>query len=374
MSKNELHVTEVQIFDISKASIFSVDVISRLEEASRLVGEINQIVTNVFEYDFINEALKNIESLTSARIEGTTGNLEDLYLQDSLDYERKKALKLFSAINVRFTINELENIVKSYSDFDIALIRHLHKTLTENDPWTKGVPGKLRNNDVKISNSRLGDFYPPSHLKVSELMDRFVVEVKKDKNSYLIRAALMHYWFESLHPFEDGNGRTGRLLVTAMLLQKKFLKSPVLNVSQYFDANRDKYIEELRMTTINESYHDWVIFFLDAIIDQCNHNKELISQLRDLKANNQKSIRESTKGTHVPFNVLDFALNNMFVTVPEVKKYFNKLNLPLRDYTQAARTNIKKLVELNILEEMGKSGREKVYVHAGLKKIITSNK
>lgn len=366
-------ISESQIFDIKKGSILTLKNLAKLEEASRFLGEINQVVTNVFEYDFINEALKNIESLNSARIEGTTGNLEDLYRKDSLDYEKKKALKLFSAINVRSTINELDSIVENYKRLDLSLIRHLHKTLTEKDPATKGIPGKFREKDVHIKNSKLGDFYPPSHLKVGELMSRFAKDISMDENPYLIRAAISHYWFEAVHPFEDGNGRTGRLLITAMLLQKGILKSPILNVSQYFEGNRDEYIKELRNVTDDLSYASWVEFFLDAIIDQCKHNMLLIAKLRELKEDHLQLIRENIKGTHVPVHILDYALNNMYLTVPDTSKYLEGLNLPLKAPMQTARVNIKKLTEMGILDEMGKSGKEKVYVHRELKNIITDN-
>ena len=368
------HTTEAQIFGIKPGTLLSPLTLKKLEEASRLLGEINQVASNVFEFDFIIEALKNIESLTSARIEGTTGNLEDLYLQESLSMERKKQLKLYSAINYKFTINELESIVSKYKRFDIQLIRHLHKTLTEKDPSTKGIPGKFRGIDVRIQNSKLGDFYPPNHVKVPELMDKLVVEAVKDEYPNLIQTALVHYWFESIHPFEDGNGRTGRLLITTILLQRGVLKSPILNLSQFFEIHRDEYIAALRNVTDKSDYNIWVDFFLGGVVAQCNRNLDLIQNLRTMRDKNSQKIRESIKGSQVAQHILEFALNNLYVTAPQARSYLEKLGLPLKDAYQAAINNIHKLEELGILEKMPGTERGIRFVHAELKRLIIGNR
>src|SRR3989344_3358444 len=109
------HINAIDIFEINLKSVLNnVKTLKLLETASRLIGEINNIVSNIFEFDFIIAALKNIEALNSARIEGTTGNLKDLYLENSLDFEKKKQLKLFSAINYKVTMGELESVIHSH--------------------------------------------------------------------------------------------------------------------------------------------------------------------------------------------------------------------------------------------------------------------
>lgn len=368
------YTSEAQIFGIKPGTLLSPPTLKKLEEASRLLGEINQIASNVFEFDFIIEALKNIESLTSARIEGTTGNLEDLYLQESLSMERKKQLKLYSAINYKFTINELESIVSKYKRFDIQLIQHLHKNLTEKDPSTSGDPGKFRGSDVRIQNSKLGDFYPPNHTKVPELMDRLVVEAAKDEYPNLIQAALVHYWFESIHPFKDGNGRTGRLLITTVLLQRGVLRSPILNLSQFFEIHRDDYIAALRNVTQKSDYGVWVEFFLSGVVAQCNRNLDLIRSLRTMRDKNSQKIRESIKGSQVAQHILEFALNNLYVTAPQARTYLEHLGLPLKDAYQAAINNIHKLEELGILEKMPGTERGIRFVHAELKHLVIGNR
>ncbi len=362
-----------EIFEIDlKRVLGNVTILKLLEDASRYIGEINNIVSNVLEFDFIISALKNIESLNSARIEGTTGNLKDLYMEDALDFEKKKRLKLFSAINYKIAMGEVESIISGHKKVDLSLIRHLHKILTENDPATKGLPGSFRKNEVMIQNSKLGDFYPAHPTKVDEFMDELIkqVEQRKDYPS-LLQTAITHYQFEAVHPFEDGNGRTGRLLIVANLLINKTLESGVLNLSQYFDANREKYIASLRSVSDKQNYEEWFIFFLKAIIEQSKHNIELINSLRVMKEKNEIKINENA---HSPaaLQILNHSLNELYITSTSAIDFLKKKGLK-GDLKQMARNNIKKLEELGILEKDDKkSGRLEMYAHVELKKKLTS--
>ncbi len=361
------------IFDIDHQTALGVDTLQRLEVASRYLGEFNQITSrsNLFEFDFIIEALKNIEALNSARIEGTTGNLRDLYLKEALDYEAKKRLKLFSAINYRVTINELEKIISDYKKLDVKLIRHLHKILTENDPATTGTPGKFREKEVKIHNTQLGDFYPATHVKIPELMDEFVAAGGSGSLPKLVEVALIHYQFEAIHPFEDGNGRAGRLLITAKLILDEVINEPVLNLSQYFESHRSDYVEMLRSVSDQKSYKDWVDFFLTGIAEQSKHNLEIIERMRGIKNGNEAQLRETFKGGSTASHVLRYALNNLFITIPQVKEYLDRLRLPLEDTYQTARVNVVRLVEMGILEKTTfKIQRAPVYVHAELRNML----
>src|SRR3989344_5751158 len=351
MTKVPNFIKEEQIFEISiKPFQENMEVFKKLETASRYVGEINNIVSNVLEFDFIISALKNIEALNSARIEGTTGNLKDLYLENALDFEKKKQLKLFSAINYKMTMGGLENIIKSHKKIDLSLIQHLHKKLTENDPATKGTPGKFREKEVIIQNSKLGNFFPAFPNKIDEFMNSFISQIE-EKFEYpsLLQAAFTHYQFESIHPFEDGNGRTGRLLIVAQLLINKTIDSAVLNLSQYFDKYRDEYIASLRSVSDKLDYSAWIIFFLNAIIEQSKHNMELVKNLRDIKEKNEIVINEKA---HSPaaLQVLNHSLNLLYITTPDTELFLKKKGLK-GDLRQMARNNIKKLEGLGILEK-----------------------
>lgn len=365
-------ITKKAIFDIDKNSALAPQSLQMLEEASICLGKLNQFSTDLFEFDFILEAMRNIEALNSAKIEGTTGNLGDLYMQDSLDYEIKKKLKLFSAINYKNSINELEQIYTSYNKIDKSLIRNLHKILTENDPSTSGTSGKFREKEVKIQNSKLGDFYPANPVNVDEFIDQMIQDLNSCELPKLIGVAIMHYQFEAIHPFEDGNGRSGRLLITAKLLLDNIISQPILNLSQYLEGHRDEYITALRSVSVESSFEKWITFFLEAIIQQCQHNLKIIDEMRMMKNRDESLIRETIKSSPVASHVLKFALNKLFVTVPEVSKHLKELKVPLADYEQTARINVNRLTKMRILTPTEtKRGRAQIFVHKELFKMLT---
>ena len=364
------NINKADIFDISVETAFNNPKnIKLLEEASVSLGEVNNFASGAIEYDFVMEALKNIESLTSAKIEGTTGNLQDLYAEESLSIERKKQLKLFSAINYRQAMSEVEDIIKTYKKPSVRFIRHLHKILTENDPATDGEPGKFRSKPVKIRNSKMGDFHPAHHLKVNEFMELYASKFPENENlPDLIRAAISHYQFECIHPFEDGNGRTGRMLIVTELMMRKIIDFPVLNLSQYFELNRDEYLYCLRSASDNQSYAEWVNFFLNGVKHQSEHNIHLIQSLRDIEKEDTYLINNKMHSPNAGL-LLRHSLNNLFITVNSGAQYLEDQNVKSADFKELARKNVQSLLKVGILGEASfRQGTMKVYVH---KKLLT---
>jgi Fic family protein len=369
----EKSITERGVFGIAlESALPNVESVSLLEEASRVVGEINSYASEALKFSFVVQAMKNAEALSSARIEGTTASLRDLYMEEALAQERKVELKLYSAINYRLTMNEIESIIGAYKKVDLLLLRHLHKLLTKNDPATKGVPGEFRKEDVVIENSKLGNFHPPSHLKVDEFMDRLVqeIDIRSFKVPDLVQAAITHYQFESIHPFRDGNGRTGRMLINAQLLLGDMLRSPILNLSQFFDDDRDGYIARLRSVADEKSYAEWVRYFLTAVKEQGIKNLKRIKQLEKIEKEGQLIINENLRSP-IAHHVLRHALEKMYISVPTTSAFLKEQHVASADFGQVSQTNIQRLVELGILVATDiKFGRAKVYVHKKLRDFL----
>ncbi len=367
------NVTKEQIFSLDWERALTPDIVTRLETASRLLGEINQVTSNIFEFEFIVEALKNIEALNSAKIEGTTGNLEDLYNHEQLDDDHKKVLKLFAAVNYKHAITDLEGILANHPKIDLAVIRHLHQSLASNDPSTSGQPGSLRNKDVKIRNTALGDFYPPSHVVVKEYLEQLVGGENLRGMPALIACAIRHYQFECIHPFEDGNGRTGRIMIIAELVLRGMLRAPVINLSQYFEEHREEYVSRLRAVSDKGELREWIIFFLEGIIVQCKKNITLIEQMRNQKDHEEALIRAAMRSSQSAIIIHALAWNNLYITTPQAEEELKKHRIPLRDYYQVAHANINHLVRLNILKfSMTRKDKIKVYEHIGLRRVISS--
>ncbi|MFZ5376583.1 MAG: Fic family protein [Patescibacteria group bacterium] len=363
------------IFDIPTDSLSSIQVLEAWEQASHYLGQVNQLSTSIFDLSFIIDTLKNIEALNSAKIEGTTGNLEDLYMEDFLSLEKKKELKLFSALNYKYTINELERIVAGYGKIDAGLIRHLHKLLTKNDPATHGDPGIFRTTQVKIRNSKLGDFFPPEPFEVSYLVTQLFEKVSNLPDLSLPWIAIRHFQFEAIHPFEDGNGRTGRLLILAyLLLNKKHLSAPILNISQFFEKNRDEYVYHLRNVTDVGDYKKWTLFFLKGVEEQSREVVRLINELRNIKRKDEEVVTSSFRNSSTPLLLLDFSLQEFFFTITEFEAYLKKKKVPLKAIYQTARNNILRFEQIGLLKKSHKRGLADTYVHVGLRKVLMEKK
>lgn len=351
-----------------ETKLIDLPLFKKLEKASRLLGQVNNhISVEVFQHDFIISTLKNIESLESAKIEGTTGNLEDLYKYDDLDFNQKKELKLFSAINYRRTIDKLEDISQGDKDISIRLIRETHQMLTMNDPATAGSPGVFRTKDVKIRNNKLGDFYPPSHMIVNDLMLELIDFSKiLIKVPDLIKIAILHYQFESIHPFEDGNGRTGRLLINLNFLQNELLSKPILNLSEFFENNREDYIYYLRSVSDNKTYIEWLDFFLEGVIQQSVKVMDIILGLKKIREENIDIIHNNKKHT-LSIDILDYALKKLFISVPEVVEHLKERNIVFKSLDQMVRSEVKRMVSLGLLKKADfRRGRSDIYLHNAL--------
>lgn len=362
------HVSAYAIFD----QPFEIDkkLFAAAEETAHALGKVSGISSDIFDDSYIIEALKNIEALTSAQIEGTTGDLKDLYLDEALSFEKKKELKMFSAINYKQALNQLEKMVRDHKTINHSFLKQMHQVLVKHDPATKGSAGAYRINNVRIAHSKLGDFYPPAHTHVQQYMDRFFAEINEKDKSSLFDIALHHYQFEAIHPFEDGNGRTGRLLVMTELLQHGFITSPALHLSQYFEAHRDEYIERLRAASEQRDSNGWVFFFLEGVRRQAVAVAEIVQQLQDIRKNARSTLAQHVTGTSIPLYVLDYALEHLYLSVPEVRDYIKASDLEVKDPYQVARASIKRMVEIEILEKDHMRGRTEYFVLPALRTIL----
>ena len=365
-------ITREDIFGISQGSLYTPLMMSKAEAAASLLGELRSIASGIADYSYIITALKNIESLGSAKIEGTTGNLDDLYQEEDLAVERKKELKLFSAIGYKLGLDELQEILRYGNPIDLVLLRHLHTIITQNDPATYGIPGKLREGNVVIRNSKLGDIAPPESVFVPELIETYLQQKNAQTHRSLIQIATGHYQFESIHPFSDGNGRVGRLLITTYLLNEGWLNEPILNLSNYFEKNRDQYVENLREITEKKDYVNWVQFFLDGIIVQAEQTLKTIRDLKLLRENALLLIKQNIKGTAIPVETLDFSLNKLYFTIQDFSTHLTGNAYELKDPAQTAGDNIRRLEQLKILKKSHKKGRADVYCNPDLKKLLSA--
>lgn len=274
--------------------------ITLLEEATRFIGELNAYSRLVPDIDYFIQMHVKSEAVSSSRIEGTRTEIDEILLpEEEIDPERRndwrEVLNYIKAMN--WSLAELQQLPVS-----LRLIKETHSRLLAGVRGEHKKPGELRTSQNWIGGSsiRTAHFVPPIHEEVPELMSDWE---KFWHNSainipVLIKIAIMHYQFETIHPFLDGNGRIGRLLITLQLIERGFLTKPVLYISDYFEEHRQSYYESLDKVRRENDLESWVRFFLEGVVMTSNRGKQKFENIITLREQYDHKI--ATLGRKVP--------------------------------------------------------------------------
>jgi Fic family protein len=264
--------------------ISSPEVNKLLAEANRLIGELNafsQIIPDV-EFFISMHILK--EATTSSKIEGTKTNMKEaLIKQEDINPEKRddwaEVQNYIQAIN--YSIKELEKLPISN-----RLIKNTHKVLLSGVRGKHKIPGEFRTSQNWIG-ATLKDaiFVPPHHTEIAELMGDLELFIHEDEFHipHLIKIAIIHYQFETIHPFLDGNGRLGRLLITLYLVNNNVLTKPSLYLSDFFERNKAYYYDNLMNVRRNSDLVQWIKFFLVGVIETSKGSIQVFKDILSLK-------------------------------------------------------------------------------------------
>ena len=296
------------------------------------------------------------EATVSSKIEGTQSTVSDVFLHEA--GAATKYSDIAEVANYRramqFAIYELAQ----GRQISKHLIKTLHNSLLRNTRH-KGALGEFRKGDVWIA-KRHGDpiekavYIPPEAHFVDDYVDDLLEYLKKGKENSLVKAGVAHYQFEAVHPFEDGNGRIGRLLIPLVICQNKKLSKPILYISGYMEANRDEYIDTLHAVDESGKLEPWLRFFFKSVAAQLRETQHLVENIYNLYDEMKKLAGPSKSPYLLPF--LDFIFKSPVFTVPMVR----------HDTKIATDVTIKNLIQLfkvkGVIEEMpGRFHRAKLY-------------
>ncbi len=297
------------------------------------------------------------EALISSQIEGTQCTLDDV-----LDPE--------SDINANLDVSEVINYVRA-SQFALErlqslplcnrLLRETHAILMEGVRGQEKNPGEFRRsqNWIGAANCTLKDarYIPPNVDDMESAMadlERYINE--STDYDPLVQAALIHYQFETIHPFPDGNGRIGRLLVLLYLTEQKLLSKPVLYVSYFLKKNQLEYYDRISEVRRSGNYEQWVRFFLEAVETAAADAVHSISQLSALHDANIAKLPQSKRGSDTVRAVFDYLEQNPIIDIRRTAAALD------RSYNTVA-SAVKKLAELNILLETTNASRNRVFAY-----------
>jgi len=266
--------------------IANPEIITLLSQADRQLGRLDMFSNYIPSIDLFISMYILKEATKSSRIEGTQTNIEEA-LHDAKDIPPEKRDDWNEVQNYILAMQEAIESLKSIP-LSTRLIKQTHKVLLQGVRGEHKQPGDFRKSQNWIGGASIQDavFVPPVYTSVPELMSDLEKFMHNDglQIPELIKIAILHYQFETIHPFLDGNGRIGRLLITLYLVQKEILKKPILYLSDFLEKNRQLYYDNLFRVREKNDLQQWIKFFLVGIVETAKNSIDTFEKILLLKS------------------------------------------------------------------------------------------
>ena len=331
-----------------------------LEEATLAVGRLDSISLllpdpGIFLYSYVRR-----EAVLSSQIEGTQSTLTQLML---FELEESPGVPFEDVVEVSNYVAALEHgVARLQEGFPLCnrLIREMHAVLLSRGRGSDKAPGEFRRSQNWIGGTRPGNaqFVPPPPHLVPECMTALEEFLNDEENPYpvLLKAALAHVQFETIHPFLDGNGRTGRLLIAFILHHDGVLSRPLLYLSLYFKRHRDEYYRLLDRVRNEGDWESWVDFFLEGVRDTAANAVDTARRLVALFQKDEQRIQALGRAASSGLRVFQVFKERPILTVRSVEKRTG-LSFP------AASSSVRRLERLGIVREITGRRRDRVYAY-----------
>jgi Fic family protein len=337
------------------------NLVSLLSEASMALGELKGIGRFLPNPYLLIRPLQKKEAVASSNIEGTFTNLSDLFLLEAGADERDRPPDTREVMNY---VLALEHAVERLKTLPVCLrlIREIHSILLRGVRSHRGAsvtPGEFKTTQNWIGGLTIQSarFVPPPPIETTACLadlESFIHDGQAMRLPPLIYLAMIHYQFEAIHPFPDGNGRVGRLLIPLILCEKDVLPQPLLYLSPFFERNRDEYIDTLYSVSATGDWDGWFSYFLRGVIEQCQDTINRIRDLQDIHGLYRQRLQRA-RASALTTRLADELIGQPFVTVPKIQQ---RLGVTYR----GAQLNVERLVSEGILRDVGISGRPRWYV------------
>lgn len=341
-----------------REKVETLEILRQLGKSANSLGELKGIAKTIPNQAMLINAVVLQEAKDSSEIENIITTQDELY--EALTTNSKYTSEIKEVINYRSAIFLGQQMIKKQGFLRLKDIEELQNTIVENNAGIRNMPGTVLKND------KTGEIvYTPPQEKneILDLLSNFLEYYNLNQNdiSPLINLAILHYQFESIHPFYDGNGRTGRILNILYLIINGLLDTPILYLSSYINENKSEYYRLLQAVNTADEWEEWILYMLKAIEETANKTIIKINLIKELLDNTIKIAQENASKIYrkeliellfeQPYSKIDFVVNRLGVERKSGSRY------------------LKKLAEIGILESK-KIGRETIYVNTKLIEIL----
>jgi Fic family protein len=334
-----------------------MELLELLSKADRQLGRLDMYSEHIPDIDLFISMHVLKEATQSSKIEGTQTNMEEALLnKDDVSIEKRDDWE-----EVQNYITAMQQAIGMLEDipFSSRLIKETHKMLLKGVRGKYKLPGHFRTSQNWIGGASIADavFIPPVHTCIGDLMSDLEKFTHNEELYFpdLLKIGIIHYQFETIHPFLDGNGRVGRLLISLYLVNKGILKKPILYLSDFFERNKTLYYDNLMRVRTHNNIKQWLKFFLVGVIETAKKGVDTFDEVLKLKQNSELSIQTLGSRANNAQKILQYLLIRPMIDVNKVVEITGVSQ-------RTAYSLISDLENLEILKEITGAKRGKIYV------------
>ena len=329
--------------------------VNTLSRADYLLGKLSREGSKLPNPNLLMRPFITREAVLSSKIEGTHATIGEILAHNAGISVKQNPDDLQEVQNY---ITALNFGLRRLSDLPLSLrlIKEIHKYLMQGVRGSHATPGEFRTSQNWIGSPgctlNTAKFVPPPSDNLMECLGELEKFLYNRQLPSLVHIALSHYQFETIHPFLDGNGRVGRLLITLSLIEQNMLPSPLLYLSAFFEATRDEYYKQLFNVSVKGTWEDWLIYFLNGVAVQ---SEDALS--RSMRINhllNKWKLQVTNNASNVPVMIVEYCAVNPYLTIKKIVEEFKIA------YSTAER-GVRKLLDNHIITQISGNKRDKVY-------------